>query len=45
MTIFKISSLEAIVVSFLCSLTEAALLSLNSVKIETDRQKGIIWQL
>ncbi|WP_373494606.1 CNNM domain-containing protein, partial [Aquiflexum sp.] len=41
MTIFIISSLVAIVVSFLCSLTEAALLSLNSVKIETDRQKGL----
>ncbi len=41
MTIFLISSLVAIVVSFLCSLTEAALLSLNSVKIETDKQKGI----
>ncbi|WP_194973053.1 CNNM domain-containing protein [Aquiflexum lacus] len=41
MTIFLISSLVAIVVSFLCSLTEAALLSLNSVKIETDKQKGL----
>ncbi|WP_194778405.1 CNNM domain-containing protein [Pararhodonellum marinum] len=41
MTIFIISSLVAIVVSFLCSLTEAVLLSLNSVKIETDRQKGL----
>lgn len=40
MTIFLISSLVAVVVSFLCSLTEAALLSLNSVKIETDKQKG-----
>ncbi|WP_373523485.1 CNNM domain-containing protein [Aquiflexum sp.] len=41
MTIFLISSLVAIIVSFLCSLTEAALLSLNSVKIETDKQKGL----
>ncbi len=41
MTIFLISSLVAIIVSFLCSLTEAALLSLNSVKIETDRLKGL----
>ncbi len=41
MTIFLISSLVAIIVSFLCSLTEATLLSLNSVKIETDKQKGL----
>lgn len=40
MTIFVISSLVAIIVSFLCSLTEATLLSMNSVKIETDKQKG-----
>lgn len=41
MTIFLISSLVAIIVSFLCSLTEATLLSMNSVKIETDKQKGL----
>lgn len=41
MTIFLISTLVAISVSFLCSLTEAALLSMNSVKIETDKQKGL----
>lgn len=41
MTIFLISSLVAIIVSFLCSLTEAALLSMNSLKIETDKQKGL----
>lgn len=41
MTIFLISSLIAIIISFLCSLTEAALLSMNSVKIETDKQKGL----
>ncbi|MBZ9729383.1 CNNM domain-containing protein [Salegentibacter sp. JZCK2] len=41
MTIFVISSLVAIIVSFLCSLTEATLLSLNNVKIETDKQKAI----
>lgn len=41
MTLFLISSLVAIVVSFLCSLAEATLLSLNSVKIETDKQKGL----
>lgn len=41
MIIFLISSLVAIIVSFLCSLIEAALLSLNSVKIETDKQKGL----
>lgn len=41
MTVFLISALVAIVVSFLCSLTEAVLLSLNSVKIETDKAKGM----
>ncbi|RIA09186.1 CBS domain containing-hemolysin-like protein [Flavobacteriaceae bacterium MAR_2010_72] len=41
MTIFVISALVAIIVSFLCSLTEAVLLSTNSVKIETDKQKGL----
>lgn len=41
MTIFLISSLVAIIVSFLCSLTEAALLSINTLKIERDKQKGI----
>ncbi|MEX6627594.1 CNNM domain-containing protein [Tenacibaculum salmonis] len=41
MTIFIISLLVVITVSFLCSLTEAVLLSLNSVKIETDKQKGL----
>jgi len=41
MIVFLISSLVAIIVSFLCSLTEAALLSLNSVRIETDKQKGL----
>jgi CBS domain containing-hemolysin-like protein len=41
MTIFLISSLVAVIVSFLCSLTEAALLSLNKVKIETDKRKGL----
>ena len=45
MTIFLISSLVAIVVSFLCSLTEATLLSLNSVKIETDKQKGLTYAI
>lgn len=45
MTIFIISSLVAIVVSFLCSLTEATLLSLNSVKIETEKQKGFYYAI
>ncbi len=45
MTIFIISSLVAIIVSFLCSLTEATLLSLNSVKIETDKQKGLTYAI
>lgn len=41
MTTFLISCLVAVVVSFLCSLTEAVLLSLNPVKIETDKAKGL----
>lgn len=45
MTIFLISSLVAIIVSFVCSLTEAALLSMNSIKIETDKQKGLKYAL
>ena len=41
MTVFIISSLTVIVVSFLCSLFEATLLSVNDVKLETDRAKGL----
>ena len=40
MIIFIISSLTAVVVSFLCSLAEAVLLSLNSIRLETMKQQG-----
>lgn len=45
MTVLIISSLIAIVVSFLCSLCEATLLSVNSVKIETDKNKGLAYAI
>ncbi len=41
MTTFLVSSLLAVVVSLLCSLSEAVILSMNSVKLETDKNKGI----
>jgi putative hemolysin len=40
MTTFIVSTLVAVVVSLLCSLSEAVLLSVNSVKLETDKNKG-----
>jgi len=40
MTIFIASCLIAIVVSFLCSLAEAVLLSLNPMRLETLNQQG-----
>ncbi len=40
MILFLISTLTAVIFSFLCSLTEAVLLGLNKVKIETDKNKG-----
>jgi CBS domain containing-hemolysin-like protein len=40
MTIFITSCLVAIVVSFLCSLAEAVLLSLNPMRLETLKQQG-----
>ncbi|MCK6621604.1 MAG: HlyC/CorC family transporter [Calditrichaceae bacterium] len=40
MVIFLISSLTAIVVSFLCSLAEAVLLSLNPIRLETLNKQG-----
>ena len=41
MTTFIVSSLLAVVVSLLCSLSEAVLLSVNSIRLETDKNKGI----
>lgn len=43
MTTFIVSSLLAVVVSLLCSLSEAVLLTVNSIKLETDRNKGITY--
>ncbi len=40
MTIFLVSSITAIVVSFLCSLAEAVLLSLNPIRLETLQRQG-----
>jgi putative hemolysin len=41
MTVFIVSTLTVIIVSFICSLSEATLLSINSVRLETDKQRGL----
>ncbi len=38
--VFTVSILTAISVSFICSLTEAVLLSLNPLRLETMKQEG-----
>ena len=43
LTVFVVSTLIAIVVSFLCSLAEAALLSLSPWRLETLRARGVPW--
>ncbi|HCM77644.1 MAG TPA: hypothetical protein DIS90_14780 [Cytophagales bacterium] len=40
MTLFILSTITVLVVSFICSMSEATLLSVNNVKLETDRSKG-----
>jgi putative hemolysin len=45
MSLLLISSSVAIIVSFICSLTEAVLLSLNSIKVERDKNKGQIYAI
>ncbi len=40
MSIFIVSTLIAIMVSFLCSLMEAVLLSINPIRLETLKQQG-----
>ena len=45
MTLFIISTLTVIVVSFLCSMSEATLLSVNNVRLETDRQRGLVYAI
>jgi CBS domain containing-hemolysin-like protein len=41
MLVFVVSTFVAIFVSFLCSMAEAVLLSVDKVKIETDKEKGM----
>lgn len=43
MTLFIVSTLTVIIVSFICSMSEATLLSVNNVRLETDRQKGLTY--
>ncbi len=43
MTVFIVSTLVVLVVSFICSLSEATLLSMNHIRLETDRQKGLMY--
>lgn len=43
MRIFVISCLVAVIVSFLCSLAEAVLLSLNPVRMETLKRQGKVY--
>lgn len=45
MVVFIVSALIAIVVSFLCSLSEAVLLSVDKVKIATDKNKGLTYAI
>lgn len=40
MTLFIISCATAVIVSFLCSLMEAVLLSLNSLRLQTLQHQG-----
>lgn len=45
MTVLIISSLVVIVFSFFCSLSEATLLSVNKVKLESDKNKGLSYAI
>jgi putative hemolysin len=45
MTIFIVSTLTVLVVSFICSMSEATLLSVNNVRLETDKQKGLAYAI
>lgn len=45
MTLFIVSTLTVLIVSFICSMSEATLLSLDNVKLETDRQKGMAYAI
>lgn len=41
MTLFLVSTITVLLVSFLCSMSEATLLSINNVKLQTDKNKGL----
>ncbi|SMG42818.1 Hemolysin, contains CBS domains [Marivirga sericea] len=43
MLVFVLSTFVAVFVSFLCSMAEAVLLSVDKVKIETDKEKGLTY--
>lgn len=43
MLVFILSTFVAVFVSFLCSMAEAMLLSVDKVKIETDKEKGMTY--
>jgi CBS domain containing-hemolysin-like protein len=45
MTLFIVSTLIVLVVSFICSMSEATLLSVNNVRLETDRAKGLSYAI
>jgi CBS domain containing-hemolysin-like protein len=45
MTLFIVSTLIVLVVSFICSMSEATLLSVNNVRLETDRAKGFSYAI
>jgi putative hemolysin len=45
MTLFIVSTLVVIIVSFVCSMSEATLLSVNNVRLETDRAKGLSYAI
>lgn len=45
MTLFIASTVTVIIVSFICSMSEATLLSVNNVRLETDRQKGLSYAI
>lgn len=45
MTLFIVSTLIVIIVSFICSMSEATLLSVNNVRLETDKAKGLSYAI
>ena len=45
MTVFIASTAIVIIVSFICSMSEATLLSVNNVRLETDRKRGLSYAI